>query len=59
MIGQRVVGLARGYEDLNDHDELRKAPTFIVLARDLEPALRSDCEPLAGKNTLNRLEHTR
>src|SRR5208337_2826899 len=57
MVGQRVFGLALGYEDLNDHDELRKDPTFAVLARKLEPTLRSDCEPLAGKSTLNRLEH--
>ena len=47
-----------GYEDLNDHDELRKDPTFGVLAGKLHPALRSDCEALAGKSTLNRLEHT-
>ena len=47
-----------GYEDLNDHDELRKDPTFAVLAGKLSPVLRTDCEPLAGKSTLNRLEHT-
>jgi hypothetical protein len=58
MVGQRVFGLALGYEDLIDHDELRKDPTFAVLARKLEPELRSDCAPLAGKSTLNRLEHT-
>src|ERR1700733_11068453 len=32
LVGQRIFGLALGYEDLNDHDELRKAPTFAVLA---------------------------
>src|SRR5580658_6119125 len=58
LVGQRIFGLALGYEDLNDHDELRKDPTFAVLARKLKPVLRSDCEPLAGKSTLNRLEHT-
>jgi hypothetical protein len=47
-----------GYEDLNDHDELRKDPTFAVLAGKLSPVLRTDCKPLAGKSTLNRLEHT-
>ncbi len=58
LVGQRVFGLALGYEDLNDHDELRKDPTFAVLAGKLRPVLRTDCEALAGKSTLNRLEHT-
>ena len=57
LIGQRIFGLALGYEDLNDHDELRKDPTFAALAGKLTP-VRSDCEALAGKSTLNRLEHT-
>ncbi len=57
LVGQRIFGLALGYEDLNDHDELRKDPTFAVLAGKLEAQLRSDCEALAGKSTLNRLEH--
>ncbi len=58
LVGQRIFGLALGYEDLNDHDELRKDPTFTALAGKLAPVLRSDCEALAGKSTLNRLEHT-
>ena len=58
LVGQRIFGLALGYEDLNDHDELRKDPTFAVLAGKLRAKLRSDCEALAGKSTLNRLEHT-
>ena len=58
LVGQRIFGLALGYEDLNDHEELRKDPTFAVLAGKLSPVLRSDCEALAGKSTLNRLEHT-
>jgi len=58
LVGQRIFGLALGYEDLNDHDELRKDPTFAVLAGKLAPVLRTDCEALAGKSTLNRLEHT-
>jgi len=58
LVGQRVFGLALGYEDLNDHDELRKDPTFAVLAGKLAPVLRTNCEALAGKSTLNRLEHT-
>jgi hypothetical protein len=57
LSGQRVFGLVLGYEDLNDHDELRKDPVFAVLAGKLE-ARRADCEPVAGKSTLNRLEHT-
>ena len=57
LVGQRIFGLALGYEDLNDHDELRKDPTFAVLAGKLAPVLRTDCEALAGKSTLNRLEH--
>lgn len=56
LVGQRVVAQALGYEDLNDHDELRHDPTFAVLAGILE-AKRSDCAPVAGKSTLNRLEH--
>ena len=43
-------------EDLNDHDEPRHDPLFHVLACKLE-AKRSDCAPVAGKSTLNRLEH--
>ena len=58
LVGQRIFGLALGYEDLNDHDELRKDPTFAVLAGKLNPELRTNCEALAGKSTLNRLEHT-
>src|ERR1700726_1350757 len=58
LVGQRIFALALGYEDLNDHDELRKDPTLAVLAGKLSPVLRTDCEPLAGKSTLNRLEHT-
>jgi Transposase DDE domain group 1 len=55
LVGQRVFGLALGYEDLVDHDELRHDPTLAVLARKL-CARRKDCAPLAGKSTLNRLE---
>ena len=55
LVGQRVFGLALGYEDLVDHDELRHDPTMAVLAGKLS-ARRKDCAPLAGKSTLNRLE---
>jgi hypothetical protein len=51
MLSQRVYGLALGYEDLNDHEQLRKDPVFGVLAG------REDLDaPLAGKSTLNRME---
>jgi hypothetical protein len=51
MLAQRIYGLALGYEDLNDHEQLRSDPLLGVLSgkRKLE-------EPLAGKSTLNRLE---
>src|SRR6204780_3079947 len=55
LVGQRVFGIALGYEDLNDHDDLRHDPLMSVLAGKLE-AWRSDCAPVAGKSTLNGLE---
>jgi hypothetical protein len=58
LVGQRVLGLALGYEDLNDHDHLRHDPLLAVLLGKLE-AKRSDCAPIAGKSTLNRLELSR
>jgi len=58
LIGQRVFGIALGYEDLNDHDELRHDPLMAVLAGKLK-AWRDDCAPVAGKSTLNRLELSR
>jgi hypothetical protein len=58
LVMQRVVGIALGYEDLNDHDDLRHDPVLAVLAGKLQ-AQRSDCAPLAGKSTLNRLELSR
>jgi len=58
LVGQRVFGIALGYEDVNDHDELRHDPLMAVLAGKLE-ARREDCAPVAGKSTLNRLELSR
>ncbi len=55
MVCQRIAGIALGYEDLNDHDDLRRDPVLGLLADKLE-AKRSDCKALAGKSTLNRLE---
>ena len=58
LVGQRVFGMALGYEDLIDHDELRHDPVMAVLGGKLA-AKRADCAPLAGKSTLNRLELSR
>ena len=55
LVGQRVFGLALGYEDLNDHDQLRHDPLFATLAGKLR-ARRKQCAAVAGKSTLNRLE---
>lgn len=55
MVGQRVFGIALGYEDLVDHDQLRHDPIMAVLAGKLA-ARRRNCAPVAGKSTLNRLE---
>lgn len=57
LVGQRVVGLALGYEDLIDHDELRHDPLLGAVLGKLESG-RVRCAPLAGKSTLNRLERT-
>jgi len=51
MISQRVYGLALGYEDLNDHEQLRADPLLMLLAGSADGE-----SPLAGKSTLNRLE---
>src|SRR5215216_2438825 len=56
LVGQRVFGIALGYEDLVDHDQLRHDPVLAVLGGKLM-SRRVDCAPLAGKSTLNRLEH--
>jgi len=57
MIGQRVFGIALGYEDINDHDDLRHDPALGTALERLE-AKHPGCAPLAGKSTLNRLEHS-
>ena len=54
LIAQRIRGIALGYEDLNDHDQLRHDPVMALLS---EKGRRPDSPPLAGKSTLNRLEH--
>ena len=52
LLAQRIYGLALGYEDLNDHEQLRHDPLLGALAGKAEPGK----EPLAGKSTLNRME---
>ena len=56
LVAQRVHAIALGYEDINDHDELRHDPVLGLLSDTLEPR-RADVATLAGKSTLNRLEH--
>ena len=64
LVQQRVYGLALGYEDLNDHDQLQRDPLLALLSgkRDVEGATRrrqrDRGKPGAGKSTLNRLELT-
>ena len=64
LVAQRIYALALGYEDLNDHDDLRYDPLLAVLAGKKDPLghdrrRREDRgKALAGKSTLNRLELT-
>ena len=64
LVAQRVYALALGYEDLNDHDQLRHDPLLAVLAEKPDPSgesrarERDQGKALAGKSTLNRLELT-
>lgn len=55
LVAQRVLGIALGYEDLNDHDQLRFDPLLGAVIGRLESG-RKRCAALAGKSTLNRLE---
>ncbi len=65
LVGQRVYGLALGYEDLNDHDDLRRDPLLATLVGKVDPTGahrlrdRDVGKALAGKSTLNRLELTK
>ena len=62
LLDQRVLGLACGYEDLNDHDTLRNNPLFAVAVGKTDPfghrqpRDRDNGTPLASHSTLNRLE---
>src|SRR3954471_10400832 len=54
LVRQRVYALALGYEDLSDHDQLRRDPLLAALSGKVEPTQ----DRLAGKSTLNRWELT-
>ena len=62
LVAQRVYGLCLGYEDLNDHDQLRSDPVLAVMVDETDPKGRTRKQErdrgkaLAGKSTLNRLE---
>src|SRR3954467_9337613 len=64
LIAQRVYALALGYEDLNDHDDLRRDPLLATVVGKDDPTGQTRRRPrdrgkaLAGKSTLNRLELT-
>ena len=64
LVAQRVYALALGYEDLNDHDDLRHDPLLATVVRKKDPTgqdrlrKRDKGKALAGKSTLNRLELT-
>ena len=64
LVGQRIYGLALGYEDLNDHERLRQDPLLAVLVGKADPTGHDRTrehdrgKALAGKSTLNRLELT-
>lgn len=64
LVAQRVYALALGYEDLNDHDDLRHDPLLAAVVGKLDPKgttrkqQRDRGKALAGKSTLNRLELT-
>jgi hypothetical protein len=56
LIKQRIYGLVMGYEDLNDHEELRHDQMFAI-ALGKRIGIENEPATLAGKSTLNRLEH--
>lgn len=56
LVGQRIIGEALGYPDINDHDHLRHDQLLAAVMGKLT-ARDKRCAPLAGKSTLNRLEH--
>jgi Transposase DDE domain group 1 len=57
LVGQLIHGQALGYEDINDHDDLRHDPALALVSDTLQPR-RDDVAVLAGKSTLQRLEQS-
>jgi hypothetical protein len=61
LLAQRLMGVAAGYEDLNDHHRLRLDPLFALAAGKTDPlgmnrAEQDQGKALASPSTLNRLE---
>jgi Transposase DDE domain group 1 len=56
LVAQRIYGIIMGYEDINDHEILRKDPIFALAVATAINSEEAKVE-LAGKSTLNRLEH--
>lgn len=62
LLAQRIYGLALGYEDLNDHEQLRLDPLLATACEKVDPLGEDRFNPahrgvaLAGASTLNRLE---
>ena len=62
LLGERLYGMCLGYEDLNDHDQLRCDPLLAVAVNKADPLGQNRRQEsdrgkaLAGKSTLNRLE---
>ena len=70
LLAQRLYGLALGYEDINDHSQLRRDPLLATACNKIDPLGQDRRNPedrgfaLAAPSTLNRLElsnnqHTR
>lgn len=64
LLKQRIFGICLGYEDLNDHDQLRNDLLLAVAVGKTDPLGKDRVQEadrgkaLAGKSTLNRLELT-
>jgi hypothetical protein len=62
LVSQRIYGLVLGYEDLNDHDHLRRDPVHGLICGKSDPLgqdrllERDKGKALAAHSTLNRLE---
>jgi hypothetical protein len=62
LLTQRIYGLALGYEDVNDHAQLRRDPLLATACDKRDPLGEDRFNPshrglaLAGPSTLNRLE---